>query len=90
VTTRIVELLRVERVFERQRKSDEIRALGILLIYLGLSCRQAKHVLECLNDVSHEAIRKWYHRAKGVLRQPSRKHRERVAIDETKIKIEGR
>ena len=40
--TRLVEMLRAKKVFVRERKPLELRALGILLIYLGLSCRQTE------------------------------------------------
>jgi transposase-like protein len=43
-----------------------------------------------VDNASHEAIREWYHRAKALLRDPSKRHRPTVAIDETKIKVEGR
>jgi len=53
-----------KRVFERRRKSDEVRALGITLVHLGLSYRQTEKVLELFDEISHEAVRKWYHRTR--------------------------
>ncbi len=43
--TRIVELLRAKKVFVRERTPMEIRALEILLVYLGLSYRKTEEVL---------------------------------------------
>jgi len=68
--TRLVNALRAQRVFVRRRKSDDLRALGILLVYLGLSTRQAEEVLRGFGGASYEAIRQWYHRAKHILIQP--------------------
>gem|GEM_PF-2960632 len=60
----MVELLRGKGVFERRRKSDEVRALGITLVHLGLSYRQTEKVLEPFDEISHEAVRKWSHRTR--------------------------
>jgi len=88
--TRIVELLESEKVFARRRKTNEARALGTLLIYLGLSCRKTEEVLQCFADKSYEAARQRYHRAKHLFESPEKKYREAIAIDETKIKIHGK
>jgi len=64
--TEIIELLENKKVFERERKPNEIRALGILLIYSGLSCRKARDILSSFDQASYEAIREWYHRAKDL------------------------
>ena len=66
----------------------EIRALGILLVYLGLSYRKASQIISLFYPVSHEAIRKWYYKAAKIFDLTvERKYRPEIAIDETKIRI---
>ena len=67
-----------------------LRATGIALLYYGLSCRQTAEVLSFFDEASYEAARQWYHRARELLRAPPRRCRKAIAIDETKIKVEGR
>ena len=62
--------------------------MGIALLYHGLSCRQTAEVLSFFDEASYEAARQWYHRAKALLREPSKRHRPLIAIDETKMKVE--
>ena len=71
---------------------NRIRSLGIALLYYGLSCRKAADVLRFLGagNASHEAVREWYHRAKELLSAPQKQCRPMIAIDETKINVEGR
>ena len=88
--TRLTELIETHNVFVRERKPNWLRSLGIALVYLGLSCRQTAEVLHFSDDASHETVRQWYHRAHGLLHDPSKQHRPTVAINETKIKVEGR
>ena len=88
--TRIVELLKAKKVFVRERMPMETRALGILLVYLGLSYRKTEEVLSMFGGGSYEAARQWYHRAKHLLSTPEKKYRPTIAIDETKIKIQGK
>ena len=66
--------------------------MGIALLYLGMSCRKAADVLRFsdVDKASYEAIREWYHRAKVLLRDPPKRCRKVIAIDETKVKVRGR
>jgi len=84
--TRLTELIEAHNVFVRERKPNWIRSLGIALVYLGLSCRQTAEVLRFsdVDKASHEAVRQWYHRAKALLRNPSKRHRSTVAIESTR------
>lgn len=63
--------------------------MGIVLYHLGLSLRDASTVLQTLGEASHEAIRKWYLKCKHLFLIRSRKRRA-IAVDETKIKIQGK
>ena len=62
------------------------RALGILLYHYGFSLRQCKTIVSGFENVSHEAIRKWYHKTDTIF-SVDKTYREVVAVDETKVKI---
>jgi hypothetical protein len=79
--TRLTELIEAHNVFVRERKPLWVRSLGIALLYFGLSCRQTAEVLQRVDAASYEAARQWYHRAKALLREPSKRHRSVIAID---------
>lgn len=85
---RLVETLDARKVFRRRRKSKETRALGVLLYYLGLSCREAQEVLVGFGGGSHEAVRGWYHRCRALFDPPGRERRA-VAVDETHLEVHG-
>jgi transposase-like protein len=89
--THFSELIETHNLFVRERKPNWLRAMGIVLLYWGLSCRQVAEFLRFSDGdkASHEAVRQWYHRAKALFCVPTR-YRPTVAIDETKIKVEGR
>ncbi len=55
--TRFTELLDVKSIFVRERKPTWMTSLGILLIYVGLSCRQAAEFLRFFDNASYEAVR---------------------------------
>jgi putative transposase len=76
-------------VFVRNRKSNRVRALGITMYHMGLSLRDTSTILGYFGGASHEAIRNWYGRCKDIFTVKSRKRRA-IAIDETKIKIQGK
>jgi transposase-like protein len=85
----VVDALRAKRIFLRARTDDFVRALGIVLYHLGLSLRDASLVLEGFVPRSHEAVRQWYERARHLFQVESRSRRA-IAVDETKVKIQGR
>jgi putative transposase len=76
-------------VFVRNRKSNRVRALGITMYHMGLSLRDTSVILGYFGGASHEAIRNWYSRCKSIFVVKPRKRRA-IAIDETKIKIQGK
>jgi transposase-like protein len=82
------ELLEAKNIFVRNRKKMRTRALGILLYHFGLSLRKCKTILCSFEDISHESIRKWYHKTNTIF-TICKTYRETVAIDETKVKING-
>ena len=85
----IMEGLESKKVFERKRKNSKSRALGILLYHYGLSLRKCRAVVSSFEPVSHESIRKWYHKT-GSIFSVGKCYRKIVAVDETKLKINGK
>ena len=83
------ELLEAKNIFVRKRKQRRTRALGILLYHYGLSLRKCKTIVSSFEDISHESIRKWYHNTDTVF-SVGKCYRETVAVDETKLKINGK
>ena len=64
----------------------ELKVLA-LLYFFGLSLRKTSDFLSLFEEISHESVRIYYHRSK-VLKQPGKKERRLVAVDEIKIKLE--
>ena len=62
--------------------------MGIVLYHLGLSLRGTSLVLDNFEPRSHEAVRQWYERAKFLF-QVREVNRRSLAVDETKVKIQG-
>lgn len=88
--TRLIEMVKTKKVFVKERTPIEIRALGILLVYLGLSYRKTEKVLRTVGGGSYEAARLWYHKTKHLFSVIEKMHRQTIAVDETKIKITGK
>jgi len=89
ILSHIEEVLEAKKVFERKRKNNRSRALGILLYHYGLSLRKCKGIVSSFEPISHESIRKWYHKTDTMF-TVTKAYREIVAVDETKVKINGK
>ena len=63
------------KIFKRNRKSIEIKILAGLLYYLGLSLRKVSLFPSQFEEISHEAVRIYYHKIKEVLNEPERKEK---------------
>src|SRR5574340_1799289 len=85
---RLEELLKAKNIFVRNRKHWRTRSLGILLYHFGLSLRKCKTIVSSFEDISHEAIRTWYHKV-DVIFTVGKAYREIIAVDETKVKKIG-
>ncbi len=82
----IAKWLEDKQIFQRERKSNEQRALGMLLYNAGLSYKKAGSFV----NASYEAVREWYQKGKEIFDQSVEvKERKRVAIDEKEMKING-
>lgn len=80
----MIQKVEEEDIFCRERTPTAVRVFGALTYYAGASYRKAA----ALFGVSHEAIRQWYLRL-APLFQPPRRARPVVAVDETKVNVDG-
>ena len=77
-------------LFKRDKKSLEIKIIAGLLYFLGLSLRKTSQFLSIFEEISHESVRIYYHKLKVLLNEPVKKERWLIAVDETKIKVNGK
>jgi transposase-like protein len=89
VLQHVEDALKAKRIFRRARTDDWVRALGIVLYHLGLSLRDTSLVLDNFEPRSHEAVRQWYERARFLFEVRTVKRRA-LAVDETKVKVQGK
>ena len=68
----------------RNKKNIEIKILAALLYFFGHSLRKTSLFLSLFEEYV-ESVRIYYHRLKEVIKQPEKKKRRLVAVDETKI-----
>jgi len=78
------------KVFKRNKKRLEIKILAALLYFFGLSLRKISLFMSLFEEISHESVRKYYHRIKYILKEPRRKERKLIAVDETIIRVGDR
>ena len=67
---RIVTWIEDKQIFSRERKSNEQRALEMLLYDAGLSYKKAGS----FTNASHEAVRKWYQKGKELFDESTEKN----------------
>ena len=53
--TQLTELIEAHNLFVRERKPNWLRAMGIALLYFGMSCRKTAEVLSFFDEASYEA-----------------------------------
>ena len=82
----LVDYVKAAKVFRRNKKNVEFKILAALLYFFGLSLRKTSKYLSLFED-KNESVRIYYHRLKKVLKQPRKKERRLIAIDETKLKL---
>jgi len=88
VLRQLIDYIKSTKVFWRNKKDVELKILAALLYFSGLSLRKTSDFLSLFEEISHESVRIYYHRLKEVLKQPRKRERRIIAIDETKIKLE--
>ena len=83
----LIDRAKKSKVFKRNKKSLEVKILAGLLYFFGLSLRKTSLFMSLFEEVSYESVRKYYHRLKYVLKQPRKKERKLIAVDETIIRV---
>ncbi len=84
LTDKIVDWIEENKIFLRHRKSNNHRALGMLLYRSGLSHRMTEHFV----GASYEAGRKWYLKGRQLFAdQQVVKERKQIAVDEKEISV---
>ncbi|MDG6907155.1 MAG: IS6 family transposase [Nitrososphaerota archaeon] len=80
---------RIRSIFpKKNRISPDDKLLAPLLYHPGLSYR---HVSTAMKDAfTNESVRLWYRKIGQNLPHPDRIRRHLVAVDETKLKIQGK
>ena len=76
----LIERAKRSKVFRRNKKSFKI--LAGLLYFFGLSLRRTSLFMLLFEEISHESVRKYYHKLKYVLKEPRKKERGLIAVDE--------
>ena len=76
----LIEVAKRGEVFRRNKKSFKI--LAGLLYFFGLSLRKASLFISLFEEISHESVRKYYHKLRYILKEPRKKERGLIAVDE--------
>jgi len=83
----LIRIVKKRKVFKRNKKSLEVKVIAGLLYYFGLSTRKVSKVLSLFEEISHESVRKYYHSLRKVFKEPRKKRRRLIAVDETVLKV---
>jgi transposase-like protein len=86
---KLVNLFKELNIFRKNRVPLEFKIIALLCYYFGLSLRGTRDSLEIVWKFSHEAVRKWYLKAQHLF-VVERKYRPIIAVDETKVKVNGK
>ena len=85
----IVKICGHKKIFKRNKKDVGIKILGVLLYHRGLSYRDTSKILGILEPSSYEAVHYWYKQFKELFAVEC-KNRRAIALDETKVKRQGK
>jgi transposase-like protein len=85
----IVKVVEHKKIFERNKRSVETKILGVLLYHRGLSYRDTGKILGVIEPASYEAVHYWYKQFRELFAVGC-KDRRAFALDETKVKLEGK
>jgi len=66
----LIERAKRSKVFRRNKKSLEVKILAGLLYFFGLSLRKASLFISLFEEISHESVRKYYHKLRYILKEP--------------------
>ena len=81
----LIERAKRRKIFKRDKKGLEVKILSGLLYFFGLSLRKTSLFMSLFEEIS--AVRKYYHRLKYILKQPRKKERRLIAVDETIVMV---
>ncbi|MEM0467373.1 MAG: DDE-type integrase/transposase/recombinase [Candidatus Thermoplasmatota archaeon] len=70
-------------------QTTKIKVIALLVYHAGLFYRKTGAIIGNIEPFSYEALRKWYTKCVAFF-QPQRKQQQVLAVDETKVKWEGR
>ncbi|MEM2896588.1 MAG: DDE-type integrase/transposase/recombinase, partial [Candidatus Bathyarchaeia archaeon] len=87
--TRLLEAIKANRLFKRNKVSLEDKVWAIIFYLAGLSLRAITERYGLIK-ASKEAVRLWVHRLEALTYHGSPKNRRTIAIDETKTKLNGK
>jgi transposase-like protein len=84
----LLSIVKRNRIFRHRGTSFRKRVDSFFLYLAGLSYRDIAYNTSYV-DVSHEAVRKWVKKIEIciIAIKPQKKHRDTVAVDETKVKV---
>jgi len=85
----IVKICKHKKIFKRNKKGIETKILGVLLYHRGLSYRDTGKILGVIEPSSYEAVHYWYKQFSELF-VIGCKERRAIALDETKVKLEGK
>ena len=83
----LVRIVKKRKTFKRNKKSLEVKVIAGLLYFFGLSTRKTSEVLSLFEEISHESVRRYYHSLRKVFKEPRKKRRRLIAVDETVLKV---
>jgi len=79
----------ISKCFNRNKKPLVFKVLCVLLYYNNASFRGIAKSMGFMCKISHEAVRQWWHAIKDLF-TIEKKERNILAIDETKVKVNGK
>lgn len=85
----LLEAVQAKGIFQRNKKPLEEKVLAILLYMAGLSYR-AMTMQTGLIDACYRSVHYWVCKLNGLIYNMPKKHHRYVAIDETKLKVNGK
>ena len=83
---RLIQWISGLNIFLRNKKPVKDKVVSALLYALGLSSRKTKLFVKA----SHVSVLDWYRRLSQAIGRVQPKHREAIAVDETKLKVNGK
>jgi len=82
----LIEKAKRLKVFKKNKRSLKIKILQ-LLYFSRLSLRNVSLFILFFEEISHQFAWKYYHRIKYLLKEPKKKEKVLIAVDEKIIKV---